>query len=160
MGNTEAFPPTLLNLSVPRGVPPHEFNLGPYLSKTALRKAGHPINHPSCLSAEKTGNDISERQPQPGAFQAVNPSRELLLLKYRLSVPAVKYFGTCCARTWRSDLHTELLLVSWNLSWISAFFPPRFEGCFGKSERGGLKALRCSKSPSVPTQKYFLPSSN
>lgn len=112
---------TLLNLFVPRGIPPHEFNLGAHLSKTALRKAGHPINYPSCLSAEKTGNDISDQEAEPGAFQPVNPSCELLLLKYRLSVPAVKYSGTCCARTWRSDLHTELLLVSCNLSWISGF---------------------------------------
>lgn len=130
--------------------------MGAYLSKTALRKAGHPINYPSCLSAEKTGNDISDQQPEPGAFQSVNPSCELLLLKYRLSVPAVKYSGTCCARTWRADLHTELLLVSWNLSWISAF-PHIFEVYFGKSEEGGLKMLRYSKILSVPTQNISSP---
>lgn len=121
VGNTEASPITLLNLSAPRGIPPHEFHLGAHLSTAALRKAGHPINSPSCLSAEKTGNDINAQQPEPGAFQAVSSSCELLLLKYRLCVPAVKFSGTCCARTRRADLHTELLLVSWKLSWISGF---------------------------------------
>lgn len=78
----------------------------------------------------------------------------------------MKYSGTCCARTWRADLHTELLLVSWNLSCISGFLSPHiffyffFRWILENQKKEGSKMLRCSKILSVPTQNISSPAPN
>lgn len=68
------------------------------------------MKYPSWLLPEKTWRGVSNKQLEPGAFQSVNSLGELLLLKYRLPVAAVKYSGMCCARACTANLYAELLI--------------------------------------------------